>query len=387
MNRPVRYAMERLGYRLLFCVLLGLFLAFIVPMVWDTLSPFIIALPIAAALQPLIRFFEQKLHVKRGFAVAFWVILFSAAAFLILYWFVSFAVGQIVSAANNAPTLINGTIGVLRAASDRVLNAAESMSVSVSGTIRDSLNSAFKWLGEQATALAGASLNVLVGFASSLPYALIYANFLILGVYFITGRYPALQSKLAGLRGREEDQGSLGMLRRSAVKGTLGYIRVQLMWFLLILILSTLFFQFSGFQYAALIGVLAALLEMIPQFGCGVLFIPWALISFLIGDARSGWMVLIFYAAYSMLRRLLDPKLLGDTLGLSPLLSLVGMFVGLRLGGVTGLILGPIAMMVLVSATRAHFFDGLVSDFGLVIRYIRERWTLGRETEPTNTEK
>ena len=60
MNHPERYAVERLAYRLLFCILIVLFLAFVVPLVWDTLSPFIIALPVAAALQPLIGFFQKN---------------------------------------------------------------------------------------------------------------------------------------------------------------------------------------------------------------------------------------------------------------------------------------------------------------------------------------
>lgn len=387
MNKPVGYAAERIALRLLLCAVIALFLAYMVPMLWSTLSPFIIALPIAAALQPLIRFFEKKLHLNRGFAVAFWVILVSVAALFIVYWFVSFAVGQIVSAANNAPTIVNGTINVLREASDRLLNAVETLSVTVSDTVRSSLNSAFKWLGEQATGIAGASLNFLVGFASSLPYALIYANFLILGVYFITGRYPEVTRKLIHHREMEDEDGSLSMLRRSAVKGALGYLRVQLLWFVLLLTLSTVFFQVMGFPYAALIGLLAALLEMIPQFGCGVLYVPWALIAFVIQDSRTGWVITGFYVAYSLLRRLLDPKLLGDNLGMSPLLSLVGMFVGMRLGGVLGLILGPIAMMVLVSAVRARFFDGTVADARLIFQYMKCRWKRGQEKDPTNAEK
>jgi len=390
MNHPVRYAAERLAFRLLFCVILVLFFAFAVPLLWDTLSPFIIALPIAAALQPLIRFFEKKLHLKRGFAVAFWVILFSAAAFFLIYWFASFAVGQVISAANNAPTVVNGIIDVLREASNRVLTAAETTSVGVSDTLRESLNSAFKWLGEQATSLAGASLNFLVSFASGLPYAVIYANFLILGVYFITKRYPELKKSTLDRRAQEEKQrdkeGSLSLLRRSAVQGALGYVRVQLLWFVLLLGLSSVYFHFTGFQYAVLIGVVAALLEMIPQFGSGLLFIPWALVCFLIGDARSAWLILCFYTAYSLFRRLMDPKLLGDNMGMSPLLSLIGMFVGMRLGGVIGLILGPIAMLVLVSAVRARFFDGATADIRLMVRYLQERWKRSDDAPENATE-
>ena len=386
MNHPVRYAAERLNLRLLLLAFVMLCIAFVVPWVWNVLSPFIIALPVAAALQPLIRFFEEKLHLKRGFAVAFWVTLFSLLALLIIYWFVSFAVGQIISAATNAPTIVNGAINVLREASDRVLNATETLSGSVSTTLRESLNTAFKWLGEQGTALAGATLNFLLGFASSLPYALIYANFLLLGVYFITRRYPDIHRRMFPPKQPQATEDSLSMLRRSAVKGALGYVRFQLLWFAVLLVLSSVFFQVTGFQYAALIGVLAALLEMIPQFGCGVLFIPWSLVCFLIQDAHSGWLILGFYAVYSLLRRVIDPKLLGANLGVSPLLSLVGMFVGMRLGGVIGLILGPIAMVVLLSALHARLFDGVVEDFGVVARYFKVRWKRGREPDSAGTE-
>lgn len=387
MTHPIRYAAERLALRALFCVLLWLGLAFAVPLVWDTLSPFIIALPIAAALQPLIRFFEQKLRLKRGFAVAFWVVLVSAVALMMLYWFVSFAVGQIVAAATNAPNLVNGAIGVLREATDRLLGAVQALSSGVSDTLREALNSAYKWLGEQGTALAGATLNFLVGFASSLPYAIIYANFLILGIYFIARHYSAIHDTILPPRPAQAEEDSLSMLRRSAVKGALGYVRVQLLWFVVLMLLASLFFQFMGFQYAALVGLVAALLEMIPQFGCGVFFIPWAIVCFVIQDAHSGWVIVGFYSVYSLLRRLIDPKLLGVNLGMSPLLSLVGMFVGMRLGGVIGLILGPIAMVVLVSAIRAKFFDGTVNDCKLLLYYLKLRWRRGRESDPANAEK
>ncbi|MEA4998160.1 MAG: AI-2E family transporter [Candidatus Limiplasma sp.] len=387
MNQPVRYATERIALRLLAAVAAVLIFRFALPFVWDALSPFIIAIPIAAALQPLIRVFERRLHMNRGAAVAFWVVLFAAAMLALVYWFVSFAVGQIVTVASNAPTLVNGAIGVLREASDRILDAAEKLSGTVSDSLRDSLNTGFKWLGEQGTALAGATLNLLLGFASSLPYALVYANFLILGVYFITRRYPALHDRIFPPKPEAAAEDSITMLRRSAVRGVIGYVRVQVLWFILLMVLSTVFFQFMGFQYAALIGVVAALLEMIPQFGCGVFFIPWAAVCFIIQDSHSGWVIVAFYSVYSMMRRLIDPKLLGVNLGMSPLLSLVGMFVGMRLGGVLGLILGPIAMVVLVSAVHARIFDGLAHDVALLVRYMKVRWRLGRDTDPVNVEK
>ena len=88
-NLPVRYATERLALRLLFTLLIAAFVVVVVPQLWQLLSPFVIALPIAASLQPAIRFFQEKLRIKRGIAVAFWVLLVCAVAFILLYWFVS----------------------------------------------------------------------------------------------------------------------------------------------------------------------------------------------------------------------------------------------------------------------------------------------------------
>ena len=382
----VKYAAERLVLRAALLALAILFVLFAVPQLWSLLSPFLIAIPVAAMLQPLIHFFITKLHMKRGLATGLWVLLVCSAAFFLIFWFVSFGVSQVISAANNAQSIITGIIQGLQTATDRILGAAESLPESISLSIRNWLSKGFQWLGEQGTVYAGKFLNLTVNVAAGVPYALIYANFLVLGIYFISGRYGEMSAFFKRRRNQDE-AANMNVLRRSAIKGTLGYLRVQLLWFLLLLVLSWFYFQFLGFQYALLIAIVAACLELIPQFGCGLLYLPWALVCFLIGDAHSGWLVTGFYLAYSLLRRLLDPILLGNNLGISPLFSLIGMFVGMRLGGVIGLILGPIAMLVLVSAVRAHLFDGILEDNHAVVLYLKRRWNRGREKGIMNAEK
>lgn len=147
---------------------------------------------------------------------------------------------------------------------------------------------------------------------------------------------------------------------------------------MLTLLISWVFFQSVGFEYAFLIGFLAALLELIPQFGCGTLYIPWSIVCFIVGASRNGWLVLGLYLGYSLLRRVTEPALLGSNLGVSPLLSLIGMFVGMRMGGVIGLILGPIVMVVLVSAVRSKLFDGVIGDIRMIFTHMTARWQRGR---------
>ena len=104
-------------------------------------------------------------------------------------------------------------------------------------------------------------------------------------------------------------------------------------------------------------------------------------VCFVLGAAHNGWLVLGLYLGYSLLRRATEPALLGTNLGVSPLASLVGMFVGMRLGGVAGLILGPIVMMVLVSAVRSHLFDGVARDARIIAACVARRWHRDQKEE------
>jgi len=387
-NQPVRYATERLILRLVFSLLAGLFLMYAVPQLWKVLSPFLIAIPISATLQPAIQLFQKKLRIKRGIAVVFWVLFVCAIAFILLYWFVSFAVVQIISAANNASYIVNDVVGILQDAADRILGAVENLPTAIGLSIRSSLDSAFNTISDTGLSLASSLVNALLSFAAAVPYAFVYANFLVLGVFFITGRYTGMQSFLkrryTSSQPREDDNTAgerMTVIRQSAMKGIIGYIRVQLIFFAVTFLLSWIYFQSFGFSYAILIGIAAALLELIPQFGCGTLYLPWSAISFLVNSNRNGWIVLGFYMAYALIRRLTEPMLLGTNLGVSPLLSLIGMFIGLQLAGIVGLIAGPIVIVVLASATRAHLFDGIKADCTTVYRHMQARWNRGRKRQ------
>lgn len=114
-------------------------------------------------------------------------------AFVLLYWFISFVVVQLVSAGENAQTIVSSVVGLLQTATNKLLGMAQSMPESIGSTIRASLDSAFKALSDAGMALAGNLVNYVVSFAAGLPYAFIYANFLILGMIFITNRYDRIQ--------------------------------------------------------------------------------------------------------------------------------------------------------------------------------------------------
>ncbi len=99
--------------------------------------------------------------------------------------------------------------------------------------------------------------------------------------------------------------------------------------------------------YYILAGIGLGLLDALPVFGTGTVLVPWAALSFVRGMWQKGLFLLALYAACYLLREFLEAKLLGDKVGLSPLQTLVSIYVGLQLFGIPGVILGPVGTLVI----------------------------------------
>lgn len=102
--------------------------------------------------------------------------------------------------------------------------------------------------------------------------------------------------------------------------------------------------------YAFVLAILIAVVDFLPLLGTGIILIPWAAVSLLLGEVKLGVGLLALYAVTSVVRQVLEPKLIGEGLGLHPLLSLAAMYAGLRLFGVWGMILAPLVAAGVKSA-------------------------------------
>ena len=107
--------------------------------------------------------------------------------------------------------------------------------------------------------------------------------------------------------------------------------------------------------------------------GSGLLYILMSVVFFLTGNTVWGIQVLALTGVLQLLRRILEPKLMSDSIGISPLQSLIGMFVGMRIGGIIGLIGGPVMMSVLVGAYKGGLFRPMERDIKLISVWLKNR--------------
>lgn len=379
-----RKALERLIYRAVVCVVIIAVVLLLTPVAWDKLSPFIICIPVAAMLQPVIRFLQEKCKFNRFLAVLVPVLMVVALVCAVIYWFASFGLGQVSNLLASAPALISETIGFIRKAFDTLIARTDTLPEQTIAYLRSALEDALKWVSTNSMTLVG-QITVFAGkTAAGLPYAFVYLNFLILGLYFVTKEYDSIRAKLPGGRAHNPNTNA-SRLTRAAVFGSLGYIRVQATYGLISLVVGLIYLQSFGYHYAWLIACLAGFLEFLPLFGNGTLYIPWSIIAYVIGMNDVGTEIIALYLILITFRRITEPRVMSANTGVSPLLSIIGMFVGMRFGGLIGLMGGPVIMTVLVTVVQGNYLDGINRDIRTIWKYLFDRWDLSASGQSVET--
>ena len=132
------------------------------------------------------------------------------------------------------------------------------------------------------------------------------------------------------------------------------------------------FFYFIGVEYAALLALITSILDFLPFIGTGTVIMPWALYSVITGKYGTAVILVIAYLVTMLARRLLEPKLVGDSIGLSPFYTLISMFIGYRLMGMLGLILGIPIGMILKVFYEEGLFDNTIRGIKILIHDINE---------------
>lgn len=381
-----RKAAERLAVKGIGAILLIAFLCWAVPQIWDKLSPFIIAIPLASALQPAIRFAQEKLKIKRGVSALVCVLIMLAILAGFAYWGVAIVLEQAPTLVGQSGSMITDAINTVQQAFENLVNnSTSSFSPQVQTLLRNTMQDALNRISAYATEIAASVVSFTVGMVTSLPYGVIYISFLAMAMYFITIHYSEIRSYLPGGKRRRQDSNTT-QLTNSATRSLMGYLRVQGTFALMVLVVSLIALKCFGFKYFGALSVLAALMEMIPMVGSGLMYILMSIVFFLTGNTAWGFQVLALTGVLQLLRRLLEPKLMSNNIGISPLLSLISMFVGMRLGGILGLIGGPVAMAVLVGAVRGDVFRNVNADVNLVVQWFKRRWAKAEPAEAAGAE-
>lgn len=215
--------------------------------------------------------------------------------------------------------------------------------ISTLETLLESLLSALKNL---VTYLSGFAVNIVSGVATGVPSLILSLLAMIFSTVFVVGDYE----RISAFAAKNVPQGIKTVLLniRAYLTDTLFVvIRSYLLIMLLTFTELSILFSVFGIENAVLKAALIALLDILPILGTGGIMIPWAVISLVLGYTGLGIELFVIYIIVTVVRNYVEPKIVGTQLGLHPIITLVSMFIGLRLFGFWGLFGLPVGISFL----------------------------------------
>ncbi|OJF17083.1 MAG: hypothetical protein A6D91_10650 [Bacillaceae bacterium G1] len=145
----------------------------------------------------------------------------------------------------------------------------------------------------------------------------------------------------------------LGELNR----GLIGYIRGQVIIAAVVFAMTFVGLLMLRVPYALAIAAVIAVVDFLPFLGSGLILLPWAAWALFKHELFFGFGLIVVYTAITLLRRIIEPKVLGDSLGISTLTVLLSMVIGFSFMGVLGLLVGPVVAVVIKAFRKAGFLQ------------------------------
>jgi sporulation integral membrane protein YtvI len=307
--------------------------------------PFLIGFLIALALRPITRF-VNKFVKSTGKGVALFVIgMFYAVVVLVLWFLLSFLITQTTELIRIMPKLyFNRIEPLLLEFNDWVVLNAHTLPPDVASTISQIVTNGINYIADAVKNMSISFVQFATRLISNFPLYLISVIFTIVLSVFISLEYDNIT---VFIRKQLPDKfNSTFEAARKFVTGTLWKMIKSYM----IIMIITFFELFAGLSilkvnYALPIAAIVAFLDILPVLGTGGIIIPWSIVELILKNYFLGFGLLILYVAVTVIRNVLEPRIIGHQIGLHPIITITAMYAGLRLFGFGGLFLAPVVVI------------------------------------------
>lgn len=280
--------------------------------------------------------------------------------------FVSYLTGQLSDLPSFLATLEKEILGILKFLPDSIYTSITDSITEFFGRLINNFD--LSELGIDMKAVTSGLTTGVTGVYSvvkNIPSALIGIVIGIVAWIFFTKDYDRIVAfiRLQLPSGRKNVLGEIKQIfSKTVLKMFRAYGLIMLITFL------ELFLGFSILRllgimennYAVLIAAAIAIFDILPVAGSGGILIPWALVSLILGNIPQAIGLVVIYVVISIIRQYIEPKIVGDSLGVHPLVTLAGLYFGLKLFGFLGMFIVPITVMTIKAfndAGRIHLYN------------------------------
>lgn len=343
MSRQTKFLLAAFG----FLLLLYLGLRYLLPLV----LPFALGALLAAMLDPLVTWLQGRVRLPRpwaaGLAVVGAVTLVSGTTF-----YLSIRVAaDIADLSRRLPAYSSGMIQTLQNLAAQTQAVYLHLPEPLLKMAEESILRLYN--------LAGVLLTALLGALGAVPELLVVFILSCVAAYFLSrDKKAVLELVLQFLPPGSEAR--LKTLEREVIDSLVGLIWAEIVLVLLTTLTAILGLWLLRIRYAVFLGLMSGLLDILPVVGPTLLFFPWIVGAFVTGEKVLALGLMAVYLAMNIVRQVLQGKIIGSRTGLHPLLVLISLYLGVKLFGPNGLLIGPLVLIVLRALVRAEAFGNFI---------------------------
>lgn len=308
--------------------------------------PFLLAAGLALAAEPLVALLSRR--VPRAVAAGIGV----SATFAILTALALALCGLVIRELGILAEVLPELLAAARDGMESLELFLTDLAARSPDTIRPLLTARIGELFSGGSALldrgTGWLLSLASRFLSGLPDSALGIGTAIIASFMISAKLPRWRARLP-----EEKLRPVLRTFRGLKTAVFGWLKAQVKLSGVTWAVMSAGFLMLGIRHGPLWAGAVALVDAFPVLGTGAVLVPWSLVAFLQADTGRAFGLLGLYGAVTLVRSLLEPRLVGRQLGLDPLVTLAALYAGYRLFGLAGMILSPILAVTAAQVVQA----------------------------------
>src|SRR5699024_3867625 len=337
--------------------------AIIIYYFFKLMYPFIIGALLVMLINPIIRFLEKKAHFPRLLAVLTTLLLFIT----VFAGGMTLLIAEIIAGssylAKVVPEKVDSIINAVQLFStDKIIPFYENIATKFNAldpgkqdTVTNSIKEASNELSSTVTSFLQSFLSSLPALISWIPSAATAIVFILLATFFISKDWNKLSKKSTSYLPEKITTHS-GNVLNDLKKASLGFIKAQFILITVTFIINLIAFLIMQIEQALTIALIIAIVDLLPYLGSSAILIPWAIYEMFTGSLGLGIALASLFIVVAGTRQFIEPKVLSSSLDLDPLSTLISLFVGFKLFGFLGLIIGPISLVFGMALYRTGVF-------------------------------
>ncbi|MGE9941767.1 sporulation integral membrane protein YtvI [Bariatricus sp. SGI.161] len=327
--------------------------------------PFVIGWFIAYIASPVVNWLEKRVKIVKKLGSAIMIVGVLAAVCFIIYLMISTLWKEISFLIQDMPGMYRDLESGLTQIGSSMEGVFGKLPVEVQEGWHTMVANFDKMMGELMSRISEPTVSAAGRFAKSIPSVLVATIVTFISAYFFIAEREDV------IRWSKKVAPDALVSRMTMVMDNLkfaigGYLKAQLKIMVVVYVILVVGFMILNIHFSFLLGLLIALLDFLPFFGTGTALIPWAIYQFFMGNYKLVVGLVILYAVTQLVRQLIQPKLVGDSMGLRPLLTLFLLYTGYKIGGVFGMIFAVPIGMIAINLYKAGAFDYILDDIKIL---------------------